>query len=87
MGATVSQVILMFLLSFFKIFFVSILIAVPLVWYMGDQWLKTFVYREPMDALIFVVSVAGLMVITLFTVGFETFKAAASDPIKAIRHE
>jgi putative ABC transport system permease protein len=54
---------------------------------MGDQWLKTFVYREPMDALIFVVSVAGLMVITIFTVGFETFKAAVSDPIKAIRHE
>jgi len=66
---------------------VAIVVAVPVAWYMGDQWLKTFVYREPLDLLIFAASVLGLMLITLLTVGFETFKAAVSDPINAIRHE
>lgn len=87
MGASVGQVIIMFLFSFFKIFLVAVVVAVPVAWYMGDQWLKTFVYREPLSFLIFVASVFGLMLITLLTVGFETFKAAISDPIKAIRHE
>jgi len=87
LGATEGQVIIMFLLNFFKIFFIAMLIAIPLVWYMGDQWLKSFVYREPMSVLIFVVSIMALMLITLLTVGFETFKAAVADPINAIRHE
>lgn len=87
LGATEGQVIGMFLISFFKIFFIAMLIAIPLVWYMGDQWLKSFVYREPMSLLIFLISVLGLMMITLLTVGFETLKAAIADPINAIRHE
>jgi putative ABC transport system permease protein len=87
MGASVKQVVTLFLTSFFKIFIVAMVFAVPTAWYMGDQWLSTFVYRESMDAWIFITSVAGLMIITLLTVSYETIKAAISDPIKAIRHE
>jgi len=53
----------------------------------GDQWLNTFIYKQSMDVLIFIGSVLVLMLITLLAVGFETYKAAVSDPIKAIRHE
>ena len=87
LGATANQVIIMFLWSFFKIFFAAVLIAVPVAWYMGDQWLNTFIYKQSMDVLIFIGSVLVLMLITLLAVGFETYKAAVSDPIKAIRHE
>ncbi|HEY5919580.1 MAG TPA: FtsX-like permease family protein [Chryseolinea sp.] len=87
LGAEVSQVIRMFLWVFFKIFVIASVIALPAAYFLAKNWLEGFVYRSPITPEVFVVSLSGLLVITLLTVGYETWKAARTNPVNSLRME
>jgi putative ABC transport system permease protein len=87
MGASSNQIVKMFLRNFLILFLIACAIAIPLSWYLSDQWLSGFAYRIQLNALIFVFCVTALMVITIITVSYETYKASVADPIKAIKYE
>ncbi len=87
MGAEVRQVIAMFLWVFVKIFLVAAVIAVPVAYFLSDFWLKNFVYRTEISALIFMISLTGLLFITLVTISYETWKAARANPANSLRTE
>jgi len=83
----VRQVVGMFLMVFLKIFLIASLIAVPLAYFMAEYWLENFAYRSPLSPLIFVASLLGLWFLTLITVGYETWRAAVSNPVNSLRTE
>jgi putative ABC transport system permease protein len=87
LGASVSKIVGMFAALFLRIFLVAAVIAVPLAWFMADYWLKGFEYKSPISPLIFIVSLAALLALTLVTVSFETWKAARMNPVKSLRSE
>jgi putative ABC transport system permease protein len=87
LGAAVSQVVGMFLWIFVKIFLVSAIIAIPAAYFLSDYWLKNFVYRADLSVWVFVVSLGGLLLITLCTISYETWKAARANPALSLRSE
>jgi putative ABC transport system permease protein len=87
MGATTWQVVVLFALSFLKIFVIAAVIAIPAAWYLGFSWLKSFVYKTPLDFTLFLLTFLGLLLMTFLTVSYETYKAAITNPVTAIRHE
>lgn len=87
MGANIGQVIGLFLWSFLKIFLVASILALPLAYFLADNWLEGFVYRSDISLKIFVSSLLGLLVITLLTVSYETWKAARVNPVSSLRSE
>jgi putative ABC transport system permease protein len=87
LGAAVSQVILMFVWGFLKIFLLASVVAMPLSYFLANYWLEDFVYRSPIRPEIFVASLSGLLLITLLTVSYETWKAARTNPVNALRSE
>lgn len=87
MGADVMKVVGMFLWVFIKIFIVAGCIAVPVAYAAANYWLKDFVYRVPVSPWIFIGSLAGLLLITLFTVSREIWKAARVNPVVSLRSE
>jgi len=87
LGAAVKQVVGMFLIVFLKIFLIASVIAVPVAYFMAEYWLEGFAYRSPVSPLIFVLSLFGLWFITLVTVGYETWRAAISNPVNSLRTE
>jgi len=87
LGANVLQVVLMFIWVFLKIFLVACVIAVPASYFLADNWLSGFVYRSTISPLIFIDSLLGLLLITLLTVGYETWKAARINPVNSLRSE
>jgi len=87
MGAEVRQVIAMFVWVFVKIFIIASVVAMPLAYFLADYWLKDFVYRSPLTPFIFLISLAGLLLITLLTVSYETWKAARTNPVNSLRVE
>ena len=87
LGAEVLQVIGMFLWLFLKIFLVACALAVPVAYFMADKWLAGFAYRSPISATIFGASLLGLLLITLMTVSYETWKAAKTNPVNSLRSE
>ena len=87
LGAAVRQLVVMFLLVFLRIFIIASLIAVPLAYYVVDYWLQGFAYRLPLTPIVFMTSLGGLLVLTLVTVGYETWRAASSNPVHSLRTE
>ncbi len=87
MGASVGQVVRMFIWVFLKIFLVAGVIAVPMAYKVTDYWLQGFVYRAPVTVWVFGFSLIGLLGITVLTVGYETWKAARANPVNSLRTE
>jgi len=87
LGAAVRQVIGMFLWLFIKILIISSVIAIPVAWFLANNWLDNFVYRSTLSPLIFIFSLCGLLLITLITVSYETWKAARTNPVNSLRSE
>ncbi len=87
LGAEIPQVIGMFVWVFLKIFLVASAIALPVAYYLADYWLEGFVYRSPISPGVFLYSLSGLLLITVFTVSYETWKAARTNPVNSLRAE
>jgi putative ABC transport system permease protein len=87
LGAAVAQVIGMFVWMFMKIFLIACVIAIPVAYFMADTWLSGFAYRTSISPAIFGISLAGLLMITLITVSYETWKAARTNPVNSLRSE
>ena len=87
LGANVGQVVVMFVWLFLKIFIVASVIALPLAYFLADNWLEGFVYRSDISIEMFMMSLLGLLLITLITVSYETWKAARINPVHSLRSE
>ncbi|MFD1003685.1 FtsX-like permease family protein [Ohtaekwangia kribbensis] len=87
LGAAVQQVVVMFVWIFMKIFLIAAIIAIPVAYFLADRWLNDFAYRSVISPLIFLLSLVGLLAITLLTVGYETWKAARANPVNSLRSE
>ncbi len=87
LGATVTGIVGMLSLDFLKLVMISILIASPLAWLVMNKWLEGFAYRANIQW--WVLAFAGLtaIFIALFTISFQAFKAALSNPIDCLRNE
>ncbi|HEY9004724.1 MAG TPA: FtsX-like permease family protein [Ohtaekwangia sp.] len=87
LGAAVRQVVAMFVWGFLKILLIAAVIAIPLAYLLADRWLADFAYRSTISPMIFIVSLFGLILITLLTVSYETWKAARANPVHSLRSE
>jgi putative ABC transport system permease protein len=87
LGASVRRIVSLFALLFLKIFFVASVIGIPVAYFTADFWLKDFAYRSPISVTVFAGCVLGLLFITLLTVGYETWKAARTNPVNSLRSE
>ncbi len=75
---------------FFDIFFavlIAFVIATPITWYLMNRWLQSFVYRQEMTVGIYLLAGLTVVLITLFTVSWHSYKAASANPVKALRSE
>jgi putative ABC transport system permease protein len=87
MGSSSSQIILLLLRVFGKLLLISSVIAIPVTYLLTSKWLERFVYQTPLSPWVFAGSLLLIAVITLLTVGFETWKAARVNPVESLRHE
>ena len=86
-GASVSDILLMLSSSFFKIFCVSMLIAVPASLLIVDRWLGRFEYRIEVKWWLFLASGMILVIISLLVISQQAISAARTNPVKGISHQ
>lgn len=86
-GASVSNVAMMLSTDFLKLVLIALVIAIPVSWWAASAWLQGFAYRVNINAGIFVVATVAILVVTLFTISFQTIKAAIANPVKSLRSE
>ncbi|MCD2421343.1 ABC transporter permease [Niabella pedocola] len=87
LGASVQGVVALLSAGFLKHVLVAILIACPLAWIGMRKWLEDYAYRIDLGWWVFLL--AGLLAvgIALMTIGFQVFRAARANPVKALRSE
>jgi hypothetical protein len=50
-------------------------------------WLQGFAYRISLTPYVFVIAGISVILVTLFTISFQSIKAAMSNPVKSLRTE
>lgn len=87
LGSSSGQIVGLLLSVFGKLLLISSVVAIPVTWLLTSRWLQQFAYQTPLSVWVFVVCLLVIAVITLITVGFETWKAARTNPVESLRHE
>jgi predicted permease len=86
-GASVSSITTMLSKDFLILVSISLLIAFPVSWWLMNNWLRSFAYRISITPFVFVIAGLIIIIITLFTVSFQSIKAAIANPVKSLRTE
>jgi ABC-type antimicrobial peptide transport system permease subunit len=87
LGATVTNILLLFTKEFVQLILVAFVIATPLAWWAMNQWLQDFAYRIPLGAGVFGLAMVIILLIAALTVGYQSVKAALANPVKSLRTE
>jgi putative ABC transport system permease protein len=87
LGASVSNITLLLSKDFLQLVLLGILIASPLAWYGVNSWLQDFEYRIDVNITIFIAAGIAAILVALFTISFQSIKAALANPIKSLRNE
>ena len=87
MGANVWNIVSLFTIDYVKLLSISLVIAIPIAWWVGVQYLQNFAYRVSLSWWIFALAALITIALTLLTVGILAIKAATKNPIEAIKTE
>ncbi|MEO1049255.1 MAG: ABC transporter permease [Bacteroidota bacterium] len=87
LGASVANITKLLSKEFILLVLVANLLAIPLAWYFGNEWLDTFAYHGGLNPQLFVIAVGATIFLAIFTVSFQTVKAALTNPVDTLRDE
>jgi putative ABC transport system permease protein len=87
LGASAGTIFGMLTKNFLILVLVSLIIAVPIGWYMMQKWLEDFAYRVSIGWEVFVLAGLAAVLITLLTISFQSLRAAVAKPIDSLREK
>ncbi len=87
LGATIQQVLMLISKEFLKLVAISFIIAVPVTWWLMNNWLDKYVYRISISIWLFAAVGFLILLLTLVVVSLNTLRAATSNPVKSLRSE
>jgi len=87
MGATVTQIILLFIKDFWKIFIISFAVAAPVAWFIMHRWLSDYYSRIAITIEPFIGSMLLLGLMAGLLIALQSLKAALSKPADCLRNE
>ena len=87
LGASVKDVTILLSRSFMILILVSVLIGVPLGYFLGNMFLQNFVYRISNTWMLVLLAIAITGLLGLITICSQTIKAAITNPVKSLRTE
>ena len=83
-GASVGSILQMFNRKYLYIVAACSAVAIPISYYIIDQWMQQYVYRVEMSWWVYALAVAIILVITVVTVTLRSYKAATENPTESI---
>ncbi|GAB3501468.1 ABC transporter permease [Emticicia fontis] len=87
LGASVSSIVQLLSSDFLKMVAFSFVFAFPAAYYAVSEWLTNYPYRIEISAWLFVSTAVLAIMIALFTVSFQSIKAAMMNPVRSLKNE
>lgn len=73
--------------GFMILLFISILLALPVVYFGSRLWLQNFVLQTHIGPSIYLIGIGAILLIGLITVISQTYLAAKQNPVESLRQE
>lgn len=86
-GATIREILEMLNRSYIYIVLGCFVLAAPLGYYAISKWLESFAYKTPMYWWVFVLALVVVLLITIATVTFQSWRAANDNPVNSLKSE
>lgn len=86
-GANVKGLIASVLKDFFKLVVIAAIFIMPVSYVLLNRWLESFAYRINIGFDIFAIALLISLLIVFATIIFQTYKAANTNPAKALKYE
>ena len=87
LGASVTDIVVLLSKDFAGLVVIAIILAIPIAYYVLNQWLQDFAHRINISWWIFVLAGVSALLIAVLAVSFQAIKAAVSNPVKSLRTE
>ncbi len=87
LGASVKNILLLFVKEFAVIMLVAGLVACPVAYWLMNNWLDNYADKIRLTALPFIACLVMIAAVTLLLIGLQTMKAALRKPVSALRTE
>lgn len=87
LGAGASQIVYTLSKEFMVLVIIASILAAPVAWYFGKEWLQNFEYRAPMELGNFFSVIVLAFLVTLLLVGLKALRAAFENTVNGLRSE
>jgi putative ABC transport system permease protein len=87
MGASVSQIVMLFNRQVFWLIGLAVLVAIPIAYWTMNNWLNGFAYHVDISALTIILTICPSFLLAFLTVFFRSYKAANANPVNVLRSE
>ena len=86
-GSSTKEILTMFNKRYLYILLACFVVAAPIGYMVGVNWLESFAVRTAISPLLFVVSFLLIALITMLTVTYQSWKNATENPVNSIKNE
>lgn len=86
-GANESSIMLLINKNALYQLIIGFIIAIPIAYYIVDKWLGNFAYRTKIYWWVFPLTGIILLLITIATVSWQSYKAAIKNPVDSLKTE
>ncbi len=87
LGATLLDIIGIFSNSFLKLTMISILIAIPIAWWLLDDWLSGYAYHIDLSWYYFAAAALFTLMLTALSISVQTIQTALMNPVDTLKSE
>ena len=87
LGASVGSVVSLLSKDILSLVLLALVLASPVAWYFMQRWLADFAYRIDIQWWMFAAAGLAAVLIAFLTVGFQSARAALTNPVQSLRSE
>ncbi|WP_462248723.1 FtsX-like permease family protein [Ekhidna sp.] len=87
LGASIKVIFKLLTFNFMKLIGISLLIAIPISFYLMQEWLSDFEFKVNIGWMVFVIASLLITLISILTISYESLKAAIINPVTGLRSE
>lgn len=66
---------------------IAVLVAIPIAFYLIDNWLQDYAYKTEISWWVFALSAIGMLIFAVILMSFRTIQTALRNPVKSLRTE
>lgn len=87
LGASLNQILILLSKDYLWLILLASVVALPAAYYFTESWLQNYAYNINLGWWFFILPIFVVALIALFTVGYQSIKAALANPVESLKYE